>query len=134
MSATLPASLWIDLLGKPFQEGARGPAAYDCVGLLLELQRRLGIAAPEFASTPAQLAPALAYWERVSDPQPGDGILLRSDDPPWHVAVVCGGGYMIHAHPSCGVVRERYNAFPWHKRIEGFYRWRAAIIRGETLS
>jgi hypothetical protein len=35
---------------------------------------------------------------------------------------VCGGGYMIHAHPSCGVSRERYNTFPWQNRIRGFYR------------
>jgi cell wall-associated NlpC family hydrolase len=121
---TLPYALWADLLGKPFIEGARGPDAYDCVGLLLEIERRLGRAVPEWGSHARELGLALASWEPVTDPQPGDGILIRSDDPPWHIAVVCGADLMIHAHPSCGVVRERYNSFPWQARIEGFYRWK----------
>jgi cell wall-associated NlpC family hydrolase len=124
MSASLPASIWLDLLGKPFREGARGPDAYDCVGLLIEIERRLGRYLPAWGSHARELSSALASWERVADPQPGDGILIRSDNPLWHVAVVCGAGYMIHAHTNCGVVRERYNSFPWQARIEGFYRWK----------
>jgi cell wall-associated NlpC family hydrolase len=120
----LPYELWADLLGKPFVEDARGPDAYDCVGLLLEMQRRVGNQVPAWGSDVNNLEPAKEHWERVSDPQPGDAILIRSLDPLWHIGVVCGGGYMIHAHSSCGVVRERHNAFPWHKRIEGFYRWK----------
>ncbi len=122
MMRTLPATVWMDLLGKPFASGARGPHAYDCVGLLLEIQRRLGVPLPPWGSHARELPGAMACWIAVADVQPGDGILFTSDDPPWHVGVVCGAGYMIHAHPSCGVVRERYDAFPWHNRIRGFYR------------
>jgi cell wall-associated NlpC family hydrolase len=121
---TLPAALWLDLLGKPFREGARGPDAYDCVGLLLEVERRLGYSVPEWGSHARVLETAISHWESVTDPQPGDGLLIRSDEPRWHVAVVCGNNYMIHAHPDCGVVRERYNSFPWQARIEGYYRWK----------
>ena len=118
----LPSSLWLDLLGKPFAAGARGPDAYDCVGLLVEIMRRRCIELPPWGSHVRELDGALAWWEPVGDPQPGDGILFVSDDPPWHVGVVTGGGYMIHAHPSCGVARERYNSFPWLNQIRGFYR------------
>ncbi len=122
MPSTLPTSIWLDLLGKPFADGARGPHAYDCVGLMLEIERRLGFELPAWGSHARELPGAMAHWEPVTDPQPGDGILLTSDDPPWHIGVVTGGGYMIHAHPACGVTRERYNAFPWQNRVRGFYR------------
>lgn len=124
MQTALPTSLWLDLLGKPFEKDARGPAAYDCVGLLLEIERRLGRTLPEYDSREGVLIIALVDWEPVSDPLSGDAILFRSCDPSWHVGIVTSDGWMIHAHPDCGVVRERYNALPWHNRIEGFYRWK----------
>jgi cell wall-associated NlpC family hydrolase len=124
---TLAYSVWADLLGKPWRKDARGPDAYDCAGLLLEIQRRLGRAVPNWTSDQSGLDAAAAQWERISDPRPGDAILFTSVDPPWHVSVVCGGGYMIHAREGAGVVRERYNSFPWHARIEGFYRWKQAL-------
>lgn len=124
---TLPNTLWLDLLGKRFEDGARGPDTFDCVGLLLELQRRLGNDVPAWGSHARELAGAMARWERVEDVQAGDGILIYSDSPPWHIGVVTGEGWMIHAHPSCGVVRERYNSFPWQARIEGFYRWKREL-------
>jgi cell wall-associated NlpC family hydrolase len=126
MSGCLPSALWLDLLGKPFREGARGPDAFDCVGLLIEMQRRLGRVVPDWSSDPLVLASALARWERVRVPDPGDGVLIYSVNPQWHVGVVSGGGCMLHAHPDRGVARERIDAFPWHKRIEGFYRWKPA--------
>ena len=127
-SPKLPYALWHDLLGKPFRDGGRGPHEFDCVGLLLELQRRLGHAVPAYASQEGSLGLALTEWDRVKYPEPGDGVLMRSVDPrwPWHIGTVCGGGYMLHARLSTGVARERYDAFPWHKRIEGFYRWKPA--------
>lgn len=124
-------SLWLDLLGKPFKAGARGPEAYDCVGVLLAIQHRLGHPLPAYTSDLWGLAAARGdTWDRVTDPKPGDAILIRSSSPPWHVGVVCGGGYMIHAHCDAGAVtRVRYDAHPWHKRIEGFYRWNRRNIK-----
>lgn len=124
MAAALPLSLWIDLLGKPWRKDARGPEAYDCVGLLLEIERRLGYPVPAYASEVRELATAMECWEPVSEPVPGDAILIRSVDPRWHIGVVSGGGWMIHALQGVGVVKERYNSFPWQHRIEGFYRWK----------
>lgn len=126
MMTSLPYALWRDLLGKPFEDRARGPQTFDCVGLFLELQRRLGRDLPAYGSREIELYMALVSdrWERVDKPEPGDGVLIYSDDPRWHIGTVAGGGYMLHVFAGHGVSRERYDTFPWHKRIEGFYRWK----------
>jgi cell wall-associated NlpC family hydrolase len=125
---TLSYSLWGDLLGKPFAPGARGPAAFDCVGCFVELQHRLGVPIPAWGSHVRLLDLAKLQWEQIAsyDTQPGDAILLHSTNPPWHLGVVCGNGEMIHASEDAGaVVKERYNTFPWQNKVEGFYRWKA---------
>jgi cell wall-associated NlpC family hydrolase len=124
---SLPAGMWLDLLGLPWRKDARGPDAYDCVGLLLEIERRLGYPVPAYASELSELSLAMLRWEPVETPIPGDGILIRSADPRWHIGVVCGGGYMLHSREGAGVVRERYNSLPWLNRIEGFYRWKQVL-------
>ena len=124
---TIPYSLWADLLPKPWREDARGPDAYDCVGFFLEIERRLGFPVPAYASEVDAVALAVADWELVTDPQPGDAILIRSLNPRWHIGVVCGDGYMLHSREGAGVANERYNSFPWKARIEGFYRWKQVL-------
>lgn len=117
--------LYSDLVGKPFVNDGRGPDAYDCVGLLLEMQRRLGHVGADYASdVGAVSAIAEADWERVGVAQPGDAILLRSSDPKWHVAVVIGPGRMIHSHPAAGVCLQRFDITFWKRCVEGFYRWK----------
>ena len=125
----LPYIFWCDLLGKPWRKDARGPDAYDCVGLLIEMLRRLGFTIPAYASDIGAIDLALFDWELVTDPQPGDAILIRSLNPRWHIGVVSGPGWMLHSREGAGVLRERYNVFPWQARIEGFYRWRQVISR-----
>ena len=123
--STLPPALWLDLLGLPWQADARGPQAYDCLGLLLEIQRRMGHIVPDWTSRESELDAAKSLWRPVTEPEPGVAILIHGATPRWHIGVVTGGGYMLHASQHHGaVVRERYTAFPWHKRIEGFYSWK----------
>jgi cell wall-associated NlpC family hydrolase len=126
---TIPYSLWADLLGKPWREDARGPDAYDCVGFFLEIERRLGFPVPEYASEESAVELAVADWELVTDPIPGDAILIRWINPAWHIGVVCGDGYMLHTREGAGAAKERYNSFPWKARIEGFYRWKQVSSR-----
>jgi probable lipoprotein NlpC len=120
----IPYSLWCDLLGLPWRKDARGPDAYDCVGLLLEILRRIGLSIPDWTSDQSGMDAATPLWDPVTDPQPGDLILIRSVAPRWHIGVVSGDGYMLHSREGAGVLRERYNSFPWQGRIEGFYRWK----------
>ncbi len=123
---TIPYSLWADLLPKPWREDARGPDAYDCVGFFLEIERRLGFPVPAYASEVDAVALAVVDWELVTDPQPGDAILIRSLNPR------CISAWSVVMDICCtrvrarGVAKERYNSFPWKARIEGFYRWKQA--------
>lgn len=126
MSDRLPFTLWDDLLGLPFAEGARGPQAFDCVGVLFEMQRRLGRSIPDCASNAELLADARRLWTRVTAPQPGDAVLLYSSEPAWHLGIVTDISpkpWFLHAYPKTGVIRSRLDRFPWKNQIEGYYRW-----------
>ena len=126
MSDCLPESIWRDLLGRPYAEDARGPEQFDCVGLFLEIQRRLGRAVPPYPSDPMLVPAARKQWERVETPAPGDAVLIVSHDPPWHIAVVLETEpqpWMLHSNSAMGVVRSRMDRFPWRNQIEGYYRW-----------
>lgn len=120
----LPFELYGDLLPVPYLRNGRTLAGLDCVGVFLVVQRRLGRTLPMYESDPAIVAEALGDWEKVSEPDAGDGILIRSMNPAWHVATVIGGVEMIHGKEGCGVVVERFDAPEFSRRIEGFYRWK----------
>ena len=123
--ARLDRGVYLDLVGKPFREHACGPSAYGCVGLLLEVMRRMGVALPAYAESEAALMAAIGAmgeWEKVAVPRAGDAVLMRSSDPDWHVGVLIDQQHMVHAHPHAGVVVERVDGPMYRKRIEGFYR------------
>jgi cell wall-associated NlpC family hydrolase len=130
---SLDAALYIDLIGKPFCDDARGPDAYDCWGLLQTVLRRMGHAPTDFPSNPALLLQAIAdEWQPLDrEPvQPGDGILLRSTNPryQWHVGVVVAPSRYLHAQENIGVVIERYDLPVTRRRVQGFYRYRGLPI------
>lgn len=96
------------LVGVPFQAGARGPAAFDCWGLVLELRRRLGLALPpdyrtgEITRDQAHAlfhAAAPAPWRRVAL-TPGAVVLSASAA---HAGVYLAGR-IVHAQATAGVV------------------------------
>jgi cell wall-associated NlpC family hydrolase len=133
MSAQLPAALYSDLLVVPYVEKGRDMRGLDCVGLFVAIQRRLGRWLPLYESDAALLEIAMQDWERVDSPQPGDGVLLRSTSPRWHLATVIGGNLMIHAKEEAGVVVERIDTPLYARRIEGFYRWKPkAYVRSAS--
>lgn len=125
---TLPAALYADLIGHPFRDGARGPHEFDCWGLLQTVLRRMGHSPTDFPSNPALLSQALAdEWQPIERGlvQPGDGILLRSNERyVWHVGVVLDGCRMLHARESVGACVERFDSPAYSRRIVGFYRYR----------
>jgi len=126
---SLPAKYVADLIGKPFVDGARGPEAYDCWGLLQCVLRRMGHEPTDYPSNPALLRFALHDEWQPLDPQevkPGDGILLRSTDSrwEWHVGLILDSCRMLHARESVGVCVERFDSPAYRRRIVGFYRYR----------
>ena len=125
----LPRSLYADLLGKPFVEGARGPEAYDCVGLAMELERRRGAVLPAYLSDAAELHRQLAAGgafsecERLPFPTAGCAVLMRSlGGPARHIGVMLDPVRMIHASlPAKSVVIEALARSLWGARVLGFY-------------
>src|SRR5579864_5775045 len=126
VQASLPARFYADLIGKPYRDHGRGPDFYDCFGVLIEVERRMGNQLPDYISNPDTLDEIRVHdWQEVLKPEPGDGILIRSVDPRWHVGVVINSCEMVHIRRDAHVCVERFDGILWKKRIEGFYRWRA---------
>lgn len=132
MSATgllLPARAYADLVGKPFVAGARGPEAYDCLGLATEITRRRGVDVPRYESTAEEFERSvgdgvLGPCTRIDRARAGCVVLLRSVGGPVsrHIGVMIDPYRMIHASEDAGqVVVEVLARSVWAKRILGFY-------------
>jgi cell wall-associated NlpC family hydrolase len=130
-------------IGLPYGDLGRGPA-FDCWGLVREVVgMEFGVWLPSYdgryADTHenAQLAALLesesARWQRIAvadrrrlvrlaTEQPGDCLLFRQARLAGHVAVVAGGGWMVHIEEGLHSVTERYDEQPWAVRLIGIYR------------
>ena len=110
----------------------------DCWGLArLIWQEQFGLAVPSYVdayeSTLAEdqlgrlVRGELGPWRPVAggQEQPGDGVLIRMRGQPMHVAVVAGGGRMVHVEQGIDSVLEVYGDRRWRHRVLGFYRHEA---------
>lgn len=100
-------------IGLPHEDGATGPYAYDCWGLLRHIQQRyFGVEMPD-APIGDEAACLAMYeeemvsgrWRTVDVPQHGDGALLRGGLLP-HVGTwldIDGGG-ILHSLSGSGVI------------------------------
>lgn len=119
-----------DLMSARYELGGRGPTAYDCMGLFIELCKRRGIiltqTSPE-KEADRQIAifdEAQANWTKIDQPEPGCAVAIRIG--PWvsHLGMVMDDiNFFIHADDGPGVAIERLDTPKWSKRIAGFYRY-----------
>lgn len=121
---------YVDLLGREFAYGGRGPDTYDCWGLCMEIYRRLGMQLPDGISTPEcedvdkQINSKFhLYFKEISAPTPGCLVTLMIRAPyTSHVGVVLeDGSRFIHIMQKCRVAVERLDNIAWQRRIKGFY-------------
>jgi len=124
-----------DLIGKPFQENGRGPASYDCYGLVIEVMRRFGIYLPDYnllcsghdpKDIEAAVEAASAEWEKIDGPEIGSLVTIAYPFPGSvsHVGVVIDMDRFIHARQATGGVSiDRLSSAAWNKRIRGYYRY-----------
>lgn len=124
----LSFSLYGDLLGKPWREDARGPDAFDCLGLAIEVQRRRGLAVPDFISSEAELhrqmaaGGFLAGCAKLEAAEPGCVVLLKMGVNQHHMGIMLDRYRMLHtAEGTKGVVVERILGPLWPRRIQGYY-------------
>lgn len=107
-----------DLLGKPWKRGARGPDAYDCWGLVWEVQRRFGRSLPTVDDPPTSLMGVAKLFrdtdirdllQKVERPEHGCIVEMSHSSRPYHVGVyldVDRGG-IIHSLGKLGVQFDR---------------------------
>lgn len=133
---------WVDgYVGIPFLDGGRTRLGCDCYGLLwLTLREQFNVILPSYENAPSALereeASAMIAgrlevdrWVRVTDPRPGDGVLLRVANRPWHVGVVVGPNLFLHVAPGqIYSAVERLDTPRWNRRVIGFYRHEAMRV------
>ena len=106
----ITSDLWLDLLGKPYRHLARGPDAYDCYGLLLEVFRRRGIVIRDYTYTrnvPGRVdlmnGVIPTYWRRT-EIKPGAALLFHQSGDPAHCGMALDLDRFIHASAGFGQV------------------------------
>lgn len=108
---------WInDYLGLPFEELSYGPDTFDCYGLVWHvLQHHAGVTLPRFDDIDYQVARInaeicqqadLDCWQRITQPEDFDVVVLRRAGESAHVGVWLGvdGGKVLHATRANGVI------------------------------
>jgi len=119
----------IPYLGRPWAAGARGPAAYDCWGLLKAVREaHFGGGIPDTVlGDPARDLYAekmrSGAWEIVATPAHGDGVLMREGDQP-HVGIYLDldGGGILHCEEGRGVVFDDLRSLRLMGYVPKYYR------------
>ncbi len=115
-------------IGIPYAVGGRTHAGLDCYGLVwLVLTEVFGVEPPRYdASSAERFTSAIgeSHWVPVTDPQPGDVVLLALAGHPAHCGVMLGPGQMLHAVEGVSTCMERTDGTRWAKRVISYYRHR----------
>ena len=130
---------WVsEYIGKKYEFGGRGPDAFDCWGLVMDVFKRRGIDLPDWTAdsdTTRAIVNAVTdftktavvknYALKVDSPQDYDIALVKRSRDAHHVGVYVAGG-ILHATRGCAAIV--------HNRLTDFaacgtgtvewYRWR----------
>lgn len=112
-----------EYLGKPWRNGAEGPDAYDCYGLVRAVYwDRYGVEMPAISADATKVLACLhaardysdyGQWEAVTVPQDGDVLLMGSARHPHHVGVLVEGR-VLHSVEGAGVVLQTVDSLKMH--------------------
>ena len=122
-------------VGISFAEKGRDRSGCDCWGLVrLVLREQFGQDLPDLSDGYATTKDAdsilslyegeKSNWQRVTDGQAGDVIVLRIKGRPTHVGIVIEPGRMLHVDRGIDAATERYDGPHWRSRVEAIYRHR----------
>jgi cell wall-associated NlpC family hydrolase len=122
-----------EFVGKPFAWHGRGPAAYDCWGLVRACLLRAGVcnvpdyrSATEGAANASTILDAMADgWTLLPAAEPGCVVLFRMDRRAGtHVGYMLTRDTFLHVMEETRAVVERISLPLWKHRVIGFYRWK----------
>jgi hypothetical protein len=117
-------SMFNDLIGIPFKEHGRSKEGLDCLGLVLEVQNRLGFYVKDpceyrdVSGTPIFIENYGKYWKQVDKPEIGDAVLVTvKGEYPDHVCVYMGDKVLdVNEGTSVCLRKNPY------KKIYGYFR------------
>ena len=119
-------------LGTPFKHQGRIPGlALDCAGLVVAVAKSIGVECADvqgYSRSPSRGALESSMdtqpcFERVTDRQPGDVLLMRFTGEPQHLAIFTGEN-IIHSYMQAGKVCEHILDDVWANRIVRTYRFK----------
>jgi len=120
----------INLIGKPFKDGGRGPDLYDCWGLTMVVLQNFGYCLPDYpvcafdcARVNEEIEQQKHNWQEIKEPVAGCVVTMRMGLSPVvnHIGVCIGEGKFIHAREKTGVCIERLENPVFKSLISGFY-------------
>lgn len=117
-------------VGTPFRHQGRIPGkGLDCVGLLVCAAKQAGVDVIDeagYSMTPSADLLRKAVERNnvtlVSEPQPGDVLVMRFGQEPQHLALYTERDTIIHAYLDVGKVCEHRYADVWKARTVAVYR------------
>ena len=116
-----------DLIGKPYLDRGRGPCAYDCEGLFLEVQRRRGYQGRfPHGGTTEQRARAWRHiadrsWYPIPGPRAGCAAFFPAE---LHVGTMYDAGRFLHTSSELGeAFLDLVDAPQWAHKQKLFYDW-----------
>jgi len=121
----------MNLIGKPFKYGGRGPAEYDCWGLCIEVCKRVGIVLPDINTPDSATLRKVAFltakdelFKPLERPKPFCLVVFEIRPNIWHAGVVLEDCWrFIHIARKRMVVIERIDNVQWQRKFKGYYEY-----------
>lgn len=105
----------MDLLGKPYKNGGRGPDAFDCSGLVYYAFKKSGLTVPVTAEEQGQGGAEVSRDAVL----PGDLVVFKIKRD-FHVGIMLNEGEFVHASKSRGVAIDNLSLPYWTRSFQGF--------------
>lgn len=109
------------LLGKPWIAGARGPDAYDCLGVVIALT---GMVLPLEAGLREVVSTVRGHFDRVTDAIRSGDVLYWPRPGEKHIAYVETDRYVIESIEGVGVCRTQLSYVLEERSPPEIYRWK----------
>lgn len=105
----------VNMLGKPYKNGAKGPDSFDCSGLAYYAYKKSGVSLP--VSTDKLIG--IGYEIPRSAVLPGDLVFFKIKKD-LHAGIMLNSREFVHASKSRGVAVDDVDASYWKKSLIGY--------------